>query len=354
MEKIKKEIEFLDVKNSVGIVTEIDGISTFDGALVKYWTVLASSSYTWNLDTQKKYLDDYRNYLAPHFRGSPMSAFTDPEYFEQVIDAVRRQKAAEQQARSKSTAEKADTQTDPMQHFRYILRFLFRIVSEAEGFANPFEGTSFALITPETQDEFEARLRTTIKKSFSPQQEYRLFSILLQDPLAEGQYLGLLGMAVWGLRNGESCGLTYRDLRVLNKETKLYVVTIHKTTKPGSRKCRSYGKTSNFYRILIVPPKIYDFLMERKEYLQKLIDAGIIKLGGKIKSVDDLPIACKGHEWQTRCKNDEITAVAQKVFKEIELTGDQLAYFRSKPDETDLLGNIAWEPDYTAYAVWHN
>ena len=225
MKKTKKEIEILDVKNPEGIATEIDGISTFDGALVKYWTALASSSYTWNLDTQKKYLDDYRNYLAPHFRGSPMSAFTDPEYFEQVIDAVRRQKAAEQQARSKSTAEKTDPQTDPMQHFRYILRFLFRIVSEAEGFANPFEGTTFALINPETQDEFETRLRTTIKKSFSPQQEYRLFSILLQDPLAEGQYLGLLGMAVWGLRNGESCGLTYRDLRVLNEKTKSGIMT---------------------------------------------------------------------------------------------------------------------------------
>lgn len=350
----KKELEKIDVENPAGIVTEIDGISTFDGALVKYWKLLASTSYTWNLDTQQKYLDDYRNYLAPHFRGQPMSAFTDLEYFERVIDEVRRQKAAEQRARSKAIVEKAEPQTDPMQHFRYILRFLFRIVSEAEGFANPFKGTSFALINPETQEDFETRLRTTIKKSFTPLQEYRLFSILLQDPLAEGEYLGLLGMAVWGLRNGESCGLTYRDIRVLNEKTKLYVVTIHKTTKPGSRRLRSYGKTSNFYRILIVPPKIYDFLMQRKEHLQKLIDAGVIKLGGKIKSVDDLPIACKGREWEIRCKNDEITEVARNVFTEIELTDDQLAYFRSKPDETDLLGNIAWEPDYTAYACRRN
>jgi len=36
------------------------------------------------------------------------------------------------------------------------------------------------------------------------------------------------------------------------------------------------------------------------------------------------------------------------------MSDDQVAYFRSKPDETDVLGMIAWDSDYTAYTCRRN
>ena len=335
-------------------ISHIDGKITFEGAVDKYWVELSTTSYRWSPGTQKTYLNDYKKYLAPHFRGKAMAEFQDVEYFEQVIDAVRQQKAAEQKSRKKSKKDKTESETDPMQHFRYILRHIFRVVSEHEGFANPFRGTPFAEVNPETQEEIETKRRTRIQKSFTPLQEYLLARILLKDPLCSGHLIGLLLMWVFGLRNGEACGLTYGDIQIYDEKAGLYIVVIHTTTQPGSRRCRSYGKTSNFYRILVVPPKIYNFLMERKAYIQFLIDQGEIKLPKKIRSIKDMPVACKGYDWTIRSKNDEISATAQKVFEEIGMSDDQVAYFRSQPDETDMLGKIAWDSDYTAYTCRRN
>ena len=325
----------------------IDGKITFDGAVKKYWTELSKH---WNAETQRVYRRHYSELLAPHFYGQPLCNFNDPSFFDNVIDEVRRATAAN---RRKST-EQAESQNDPMQHYAYILRRLFRITAEGEGFANPFVGTNFAVENVPTQEEIEAKIRTRLQKSFSPLQEWKLADELLNDPYCSGTLLGLTLCWAFGLRNGESCGLTWGDIHPMPGHPDLHILIVHTATIPGTRTARSKGKTPNFYRIWPIPQVIFEFLSKRKAHIEELIRMGKVEFSGKIHSVNDMPIACKGNEWTVRSTSDEISAIAQKVFLKIGLTEEDHAFYRRKPDESDPLGIIAWDDDLSAYTCRRN
>ena len=369
-----------------------DGI-TADGAIDKYWKELAGK--IWNEDTQKRYRVKYETYILPHFRNKAMASFDDPKFFSEVFDDIRRRKDAEAQERTRrrtirerksrtkckqnsslgndSAAETAanakDAKSneeppdeDSVHHFEYLTRRLFRIVAEKEGFANPFLGTNFAKKTIVPLEDVEIMRRTDLMKSLSPYQEYRIADILFSNPMCTGPQAGLLAQWIWGLRNGEACGLTFGDLQPHPELPGKYIVIVHTSLIPHTRIAYSYGKTSNFYRILPCPPKAYHFFQDRKARIQEALkkkntdkqDNANTQLPAWVKSADDLPIACKGNDWGMRLKSDELNQFAKKIFADLKMTDDQFAFFSAKPNDTDFLDALAYDKNFTAYVCRRN
>ena len=326
-------------------IVSIDGKITFWGAVVKYWPSL--STY-WNTLTQKTYQGDYYEILAPYFKEKSLAEYNDAEYFEHVINLIR------EKGMRRSSKKKEYYSESTLQHFRYLLTRLMRYASEGEGFINPLLGTTFGDTTVPPTIEVAARLRTSLQKSFSSKQEYQIADEIFTDPLEPGELIGLLLMWVFGWRNKESCGFLWGDIQPLPEHPGLYMLVLHMSNIKDSRDTHSKGKTRNMYRIWVIPPLVYDFLMTRKAHIQSLIDSGEITFTEKIKSIDHMPIVCKGHNWLVRCKASELSAAGQSLFRKIKLTDEQQQYFSAKPDSSDKLGSMAWDKDPTTYSLRRN
>lgn len=325
----------------------IDDQITFAGAVDKYWDQL---SVSWNEDTQATYRSHYRFDLGPYFLDRPMADYDDMNYFLQVIDNIRRTKAGKKSRKKKYTPPK----TDPMRHYEYILRRLFRITAAGEGFADPFLGTNFGHENVDPPEISTAKERMMLQKSFSPGQEYQIADALLKDPLCNGELVGLLLMWVFAYRNKEACGVTWGDIKPMMEYPGLYKLILHTSGKKDLRSARTGGKTPNMFRIWVIPEKIYAFLMQRKAHIEELIRQGEIQFPKHIRSIDNMPIACKGQKWTVRCTSKELSAAGQQLFRTIKMTNDQYDYFGRHPESSDLLGIIAWDRDITTYTFRRN
>lgn len=331
----------------------IDDQITFAGAVDKYWDQL---SVPWNKDTQASYRSHYRFELGPYFMDRPMAEYDDMNYFLQVIDNIRRTKS-EKKARQKNQKRQRNQKppkTDPMQHYEYILRRLFRIAAAGEGFADPFLGSNFGHEKVDPPEVSTAKERMMLQKSFSPGQEYQIADILLKDPLCKGDRIGLLLMWALAFRNKEACGVTWGDIKPMQEYPGLYKLILHTSGTKQQRSAHTGGKTPNMFRIWVIPQKIYEFLMERKAHIVELIKRGEIQFPKHIRSIDDMPIACKGHKWTVRCTSKELSAAGQQLFRDIKMSKDQYAYFGGHPESSDLLGIIAWDRDITTYTFRRN
>lgn len=323
----------------------IDGKITFTGALDKYWDVLSKN---WCSKTQTTYLKHYLEILAPYFSNQPLADY-DAAYFENAINLVR----ASGTISSREKESKKYYSESTLQHFRYILYLLLCVSSAGEGFENVLWGTHFGKATIPPPDETVGKMRTQIQKSFSPKQEYDIADELFLDPLEDGEKIGLLLMWVFGYRNKEACSLNWGNISPLREHPGLYILHLHTSNIKQSRETHTGGKTTNMFRIWPIPPLVYDFLMVRKAHIQNLIDCGEIILHNK-KSIETMPIACKGHEWQMRCTSSELSATGQKLFRKIKISDDQYEFFCYKPDSSDHLGCMAWDKDPTAYSLRRN
>lgn len=95
-------------------------------------------------------------------------------------------------------------------------------------------------------------------------------------------------------------------------------------------------------------------MAERKAHIQALINCGEIKLRGKHRSIDTLPVASKKKLWTSRITADEVSARGQEMFRRIKITDEEYAYYRRVPEKSDLLGVIAWDKDPTTYTLRRN
>jgi integrase len=233
-------------KNLSDSIDYIDGEVTFTGAIEKYWEPLSAH---WNADTQKTYRKHYYDILAPFFVDKPLREFDSLEHFESIIHELAREK---KHGRGGKPSPRYSEET--LQHFRYILRRLITIAAEGEGFLNVFLGTDYSKASSVTPDETIAIAQTQLQKSFSPSQEYEIAQRLLADPLADGKWIGLLLMWVFGYRNKEACAVAWGDIKPLPEHPGLYMLILHSSNIGSTRDSHSAGTTDNMYRIWVIPP----------------------------------------------------------------------------------------------------
>ena len=177
---------------------------------------------------------------------------------------------------------------------------------------------------------------------------------LMSDPGTDGQRVGLLLMAMLGLRNEESCGTNYEDVLQSVDYPDMFCIGVYKSTTGSSNELKAGGKTRNMVRTLPLPECVHKFLSRRKEYLQSLVDSGELVLGDAYQSVNELPIVCMDKDWTRRCNSAQLTNAGRKMFQEIRLSEEQLAYIAEELDQVELHRAMGRYKDPSAYLLRRN
>lgn len=166
-----------------------------------------------------------------------------------------------------------------------------------------------------TKKVSSSKRHAVLPKSLSVQQE-QLVSHILQNYKEPGAHMGLLLMYALGLRNAEACGANWGDLKPMENHPECIELWVYKTTAIGSNILRASGKTDNADRIIPIPSSVLQVLNRRKRFIMSTLpDPSII---------DDLPIACREHDFTTRCSSRDLTDSARILFQEIELMHEQM------------------------------
>lgn len=157
-----------------------------------------------------------------------------------------------------------------------------------------------------------------MKKSLTTAEEKKVYKKVMFDPEQSGEYMGLALMLGFGLRNSEACGLSFDDIIPIQGHKGCYRLRI-KSTTDRKRNVKDKGKTYNAYRYLPIYGRMFDFLIQRKEYIME-------RLNISDEEVKPLPIACYKDNFEERCISNDLTEAGKVVLKNAGINGKCLAY----------------------------
>ena len=130
---------------------------------------------------------------------------------------------------------------------------------------------------------------------------------------AKGEDIGLMLMFLFGIRNGEACGLTFGDIKDLPNGMKAFY--IKQTTVAGSKTVRIGGKTKNAFRVIPIYPFASEILENRKTYMSSIISSDN-SAEDKSKNVEKLFIA-NGNNITDNLSASDLSAAGKKLFNKI-------------------------------------
>lgn len=316
------------------------GAHTFWGCYVTYRNQIFQE-YGWNEDTAKAYESSILNKIVKHIRDhdrKPLRALTKQDYAD-ALEAIRREGYIGE------SGVICAYDLDTLHRFRYLMEVVTETGEKNYLCRNVLASSTEQGGRPGKHDVFGK----IIPKHMSPDLELQMGDILLSDPLEDGALVGLAGMLSWGGRNAEAAGLNYGDIRLWRDIPGCWVAWVYKTTKIGSNNLQSGGKSRNADRVVLLPNRYVEFVMERKQKLQAIL--------GPDFCINDLPVACRGNDYSTRCSADDLTAAARKLFAQLRLPPEQIMMahddvqraMAADMDPLDHLGLDLLEKEPTAY-----
>lgn len=320
----------------------VDDKLTFYGALSECYEECAKR---WNSETKKQYEADYNDKIFPNLPDhdrTPIKNYIKEDY-ERAIQSIA--------ARGKSP----DPQifipyaNSTIQHYRYLIDVVVVAASNRNLCDNVLWGSRFSL-TEDSLVEDEIKEHVRLKKSLSVEQEIAISKELLTDWTQSGQKMGLLLMYSLGLRNGEACGIDFGDIRPMTAHPECKVLWVYKSTAAGTSRVQSSGKTKNADRIIPIPENLARFLEERKTYVLQQVPLD----ESQGQTIDQLPVACIGENFQLRCNASHLTAAGREVFKRIELKERMLSYIDRELMEEENAALLPREKDATSYLFRRN
>lgn len=204
------------------------------------------------------------------------------------------------------------------------------------------------------KESAEETLSRTVK-SFTVEEEKKAAKILISNQMNEqGEYVGLAVMFYTALRNNEACGLNFSDIHEMMDHPGCYYIQVTKSTERRKRTLKSGGKTANAPRNIPVIDALMDILVKRKEYLKSAIKFPYEEGGITYKSIDELPVACHGKHYGTRCSSDDLTEVGRHFLQdEINMKKERIAALQICFAADENLGYIS-ENDLTTYVLRRN
>ena len=317
---------------------------TFCGALEEFYKSIARG---WNNETREKYDRDFNNVILPHIEHHNekiISAYTKDDC-EKILDDIREDGYL-------STGQKKEYSETQMNHFKYLIYWVFRHGAMA-GYCQDFLwGTKFEINME--REELAIRSKTQIKRSLSVEQEKRLTEEIMNDPREDGKRIALLLMFSLGLRDGEACGLDFGDIYELPYYRGCYVAIIKQSTIPKTSKLQSSGKTWNSGRRIPIPQKVAEFLLERKAIVSGLIEKKNLNLDiGRIPVAGDAYIEEDTVELAIRLRADKVAEEARIVFRQVGIESEVLASLEIEMEE-DVARLEVSERSVTAYLLRRN
>ncbi len=324
---------------------EVSSVLTFCGALEVVYKEL---SFYWNSNTKKKNESSYENIILPALKDHNDKTISEycKDDFEEAINIIRRNGYINNGVHyfySDAT----------IKNFEKLIYYVIYFASCRGLCENVLWGSRFELDVPTAQEKVIEKVK--LKKSLTPKQEKKLIKLLLADVDAPGEWVAVLLMLGMGLRNAETCGLNYGDIKQLEEYPNDTVAWIYKTTIPETSTLQSSGKTWNAGRIIPVPQKIVEYLCERKQLVETHIEA--MGVGGTV-NIEQLPIVCKGYpithdNYKKRASARDVTNAARTVFQAIDMEAKQLAFLEAELVE-EKLSDVVNEKDATAYLLRRN
>lgn len=331
-------------------IYQIDGKPTFRGVIGEY---LDEDKLRWRKEaTIKSYAADFNTKILPNLPDhdtKTMDAYTE-EDFEQLIQTL---KDTGKNPGGMTFQPYADT---TIQHYRRIIYAVVKAAVDAELCADFLWGTEYALAEEDDEDyseEIEERVR--LKKSFTPEEEQTIADAVFTNPRQRGQEMGILMMDALGLRNNEACGADFGCIKPMDSHPEVHALWVYQTTKHGTSVLGSSGKSKNADRIIPIPDLVYDFLMERKQFVEEELERIAAESGmdrSELPAVEELPIACFGTDYTQRCASRHLTAACRELFRNIGISEKMMAYL-----DRDLHRNEyaeLKEKDATAYTFRRN
>lgn len=168
----------------------------------------------------------------------------------------------------------------------------------------------------------------------------------------QGAYVGFFLMLAAGLRNGEACGLTFRDLREIREHPGRYYLSIVQTVRSGTREGQIGGKTRNVYRKVPIPRKVAELLLvlrsKREQELRQHPECADVV-------VDDLPISRHSRkDLRSRCSQDDLSRIGREILRDSGIREQELYVLsrqllqeeerRRELDLDDAYGAVEREP----------
>ena len=271
----------------------------------------------WNEETTKRYLVLYNEKILPLVSVANTKAIKDFTA-DDIEDAVYKIKIL--------VNPRDNQEYDSVEVHLRLLRFAIE-----EGIANGWCDETILFGTSllhETEEKSNGKRHRTgrLRKSLTPKEELTLFQHLTKSVTAAGELIGLLFMLVFGLRNNETCPLTWNKIQPLETNPNIHVLYIVESSKKKKKEAKDTGKTKNFPRIIPIPKCIYDFLMRRKEWIRTYVedhydeivirDRKLKKLGIE-QYIGKLRIVCHGDDIFSKTRPDDLSAAGKKLLAEV-------------------------------------
>ena len=293
--------------------------------------------------TNDVYIDFYNNNIFPYVNyGKAIETF-DIDYVEDLIKKIQIKNDY-----------RDSTIYSTIRHLMYdpCKRFFIEFVPDN----NPFEINPSDFRRNNKDGESQESALLSIVKSLTVEEEKKVFKFLFSESTTpKGEYLGLAIMFFAACRNNEACGLNYGDILEMINYPQCYYLQITKSVEYRTNTLKSGGKTQNAFRRLPIPFILKDFLDKRIAFLNSEIQFPLIENGNTYNSVYDLPIACRGNKYGTRCNSDDLTIVGRMFLrqelgiKKSRIAGIMVSISEDKDSEYDL-----GEKDVTTYLLRRN
>lgn len=296
----------------------------------------------WNPDYKDQRMDDYLKWLSDYYKNVEIPLKKEWGYFEGMLQEIKERgymKGGLHYEYSDSIIKK----------LRYFTWLTFVTGADLELFKNILQGTGFYSRKPRSDIGLRHKSAQELRKSLTAREEYQLYDQVSTAYDESGELMGVLLQWILGTRNNETAAITYRDIKPLEGYTGWYIVIIHATVYSDKRERKAGGKTSNFYREIPIPEHMYQIIKRRRERIEALIASGEITFPhGKMKSIEDLPVANHGNNWFEFCLPHEINDAVKEVFQNIHMDEE---FLRNMHDE---MQRISEEDSLTAYVLRRN
>lgn len=295
----------------------------------------------WNSETLKGYESSILNKIVPHIPGHnyrPLSTLTKAD-FEAALAAIKKEGYISENGIIHNYDE------DTLGRFWYIME----VITETAEMNYLCRNVLAPQPANSHQNHRHVQPGKVVPRYMPPDIEQRAGDLLLTNAMQKGQFMGLAGMLCWGGRNAEAAGLNFGDVQLWQDIPECWVAWVYKTTMIDSNQLQSGGKTRNADRVVLLPNRYVQLVLERKQKLQELLGPGV--------DIDSLPIACRDNHYFTRCSADDLTAAAKQLFSQlrippehIELAYEDLQLAISVENDPLALINVDYiEKDPTAY-----
>lgn len=312
----------------------------FVGTVQRYFEFINRDNKESTNDT---YMDFYNNNIFPYVNyGKPVESF-DIDYVDDLVRKIQ-----------EKNEYRDSTIYSTIRHLMYDPCKCF--FNEFYPKNNPFEinPTDFRRGGDGSESQESAIL--SIVKSLTVEEEKKTFQILLADPGTDkGEYLGLAVMFFTACRNNEACGLNYGDILEMINYPNCFYIQITKSVEYRTNTLKSGGKTQNAFRRLPLVSIFKEFLDKRIECLTSKIQFPLEENGKVYQTVYDIPIACRGNKYGTRCNSDDLTIAGRRFLrdevgiKKSRIAGIMVSISEDKDTEYDL-----GEKDVTTYLLRRN